>query len=107
MMRFSCIGALCGRWTLITMLVVAGCGRANQSEETIDPDSELGQISKEISAQPEAAADSVANVKPLLKCVETLPGGQFKAHFGFNNTTTSAASIPVGDFNRFVPGAQD
>src|SRR5262245_2649749 len=91
------------RWTVVAVLALGGCGEgAGPSTE------ELSQIQKEIALQNEqTASDSAPNVRPLLKCVEMIGPGQFKAHFGYNNKTNTTQNLPIGNFNRFVPDSDN
>ena len=48
-------------------------------------------------------ADRVKSVRPTLKCVETTSPTEWRAHFGYTNTSSDAVTIPVGLFNRIWP----
>jgi len=49
------------------------------------------------------AAERVKTVRPVLKCVEPSPSGQWRAHFGFTNSGSAEVTIPASLFNRFWP----
>jgi len=52
-------------------------------------------------------AARMADISPVLRCVETLPGDRLRAHFGFDNQMPAEGakktSVPVGFYNRFWP----
>jgi hypothetical protein len=48
-----------------------------------------------------------ATVAPFLECVRRNQNGTWTAHFGYENSTGAAVTIPVGSNNYFTPGAQN
>ncbi|MEO5768284.1 MAG: lamin tail domain-containing protein, partial [Polyangia bacterium] len=93
------------------MLAIALSGAAAcSSGESDDPAAAAAaaeQLEAEVNANaPKVSALVLANLKsvrPVLKCVEKVSGNNYKAHFGYTNTLSTAVSIPVGFFNRFSP----
>ena len=117
-------------WTLpalLLMLMSAGACRKQQPEEAKQPEAVkyippkvavpgtttgtaphgiAEGLQREIDATTRVHADAaerVKTVRPVLKCVEALPSGQWRAHFGFTNSGAADVSIPPSLFNRFWP----
>ncbi|MDZ4058319.1 MAG: hypothetical protein U1D69_15410, partial [Polynucleobacter sp.] len=59
------------------------------------------------SFQTKAAFPLPHPVHPILECVSHNANGTFTAFFGFQNDNDSPVSLPIGEYNRFVPGLQD
>ena len=55
------------------------------------------------SAELTVEGTNVEVVEPLLECVEELPNGRRRAHFGYSNSGGSTDVIPLGDRNNFDP----
>jgi hypothetical protein len=63
-------------------------------------------LQREVEAATRVHADAAQRVKavrPVLKCVEPSPSGQWRAHFGFTNSGSAEVTIPASLFNRFWP----
>ena len=52
-------------------------------------------------------AERVKFVRPVLKCVERISATEWRAHFGYSNTSSHELAIPVTLFNRFWPPPLD
>ncbi len=48
-------------------------------------------------------AERVKSVRPVLNCVEPLSATEWRAHFGYTNTSSEEIPISVSFFNRFWP----
>jgi hypothetical protein len=48
-------------------------------------------------------AARVKSVRPVLNCVEPLSATEWRAHFGYTNTSSEEVPISVSFFNRFWP----
>lgn len=100
---------------IIAMLVMGGGCREKRSEEVkVAPavasgdmtDGILEGLQQELEAarkQDAATAERVKPVKPVLKCVEALSASEWRAHFGYVNSSTDPIPITVSIFNRFWP----
>jgi hypothetical protein len=47
---------------------------------------------------------AVPPIAPILECVSPLDATHFEARFGYQNTSTTKAEIPIGPDNQFSPG---
>src|SRR5258708_22888616 len=97
---------------LVALALIAGAGGAcspdgaEDASDTTGQEEYVQQIQKELDSAAISNANSFNNfkpVKPVLKCVDKLTNNQYKAHFGYTNSSSSSISIPVGFFNRFWP----
>lgn len=59
------------------------------------------------SFQTKAVVPLPEPVHPVLECVRHNTDGSYTAFFGFQNDNNGPVSLPIGENNRFVPGAQD
>jgi hypothetical protein len=46
-------------------------------------------------------------ITPIAECVEVQKDGSMTAHFGYQNNSTNAITVPIGDKNKFTPGNAD
>ena len=97
---------------LVALAMLAGAAGACSPAPEEDASNSTGQEEyvKQIQTELDSAALSDPNsfnsfkpVKPVLKCVDKLANNQYRAHFGYTNSSSSSVSIPVGFFNRFWP----
>ena len=97
---------------LVAFAMLAGAAGACSPAPEEDASNSTGQEEyvKQIQTELDSAALSDPNsfnsfkpVKPVLKCVDKLANNQYRAHFGYTNSSSSSVSIPVGFFNRFWP----
>jgi hypothetical protein len=97
---------------LVALAMLAGAAGACSPAPEEDASNATGQEEyvQQIQTELDNAAISDPSsfnnfkpVKPVLKCVDKLANNQYKAHFGYTNSSSSSISIPVGFFNRFWP----
>jgi len=98
-------------FTAALMLMAAGCGGlAEQPGAAPEGDgvarTEMSEIEAAISQQNMSHCDK-PNLIPLLDCVEKLPDGKYKAHFGYKNDNNKKVDVDIGKFNRFVPNPEN
>ena len=112
----TCVGSVC---TLASL--AAGAVR----HRDVPDDGDAGRLRRSTSWPPRRTreiptpADNAASaelavegtnvevVEPLLECVEELPNGRRRAHFGYSNSGGSTDVIPLGDRNKFDPLPRD
>ena len=97
-----------------TLLMIGGC-RQNRSEEVkVVPAVPSGDLSdgileglqQELEAarkQDAVTAERIKSVRPVLNCVEALSATEWRAHFGYSNSSREEIPISVSIFNRFWP----
>src|SRR5262249_41650473 len=99
------------RWTLVAMMMAAGCGSVDKTEigTTEGPITrqEWTENFKAVTEQQFETCDRNRRVVPILNCVEQLSTGQYKAHFGYNNVQSNTVNVPIGGQNKFTPGTQN
>jgi hypothetical protein len=79
-------------------LVLGACGGEATGPEDELGDATLASGSEELVSNP---------LTPLLTCMDNLGGNKYKAHFGYNNTSSKSVRVPVGLLNFFVPLPQN
>src|SRR5438132_14123120 len=96
----------------LALVLVLGGSACSGESDTQDPgtvsEAEAAQeLQAELDSAPAVSALTLArlqSVRPVLKCVERMSGNNYRAHFGYSNTSSAAVGIPAGCNNRFVPG---
>src|SRR5262249_40814311 len=96
---------------VVALLAAAGCGSGTGSPGSGTTE---GPVTRLEMAEVEAAISEHRTVEcnrprliPILNCVEELPDGRFKAHFGYNNPNSNTVDIEVGRFTGFIPRPRD
>jgi hypothetical protein len=65
-----------------------------------------GSAKNSVTAKKGVSKDC-APLIPILECVDQKSSSQFTARFGYDNQNGFEVPLPIGQFNKFSPGAQD
>ena len=83
-------------------------GRHKTNTVTVNADqTDTNPANNAASAQVVVTAKTRQYVTPVLECVGQLPGGHYRAHFGYLNRGSSAVGVPVGPRNAFTPAPEN
>lgn len=96
------------------LVMIGGCRQKRAEEVKVVPAVPSGDVSdgileglqQELEAarkQDAVTAERIKPVKPVLECVEALSATQWRAHFGYTNSSREEIPISVSIFNRFWP----
>ncbi len=96
------------------LVMIGGCRQKRAEEVKIVPavaggdgsDGILEGLQQELEAarnQDAVTAERIKPVKPVLTCVEALSATEWRAHFGYANSSSAEIPISVSIFNRFWP----
>jgi hypothetical protein len=97
-----------------TVPVTADAGPPHPTTAVVPDAAAQPAVAEEVSVRIQRELDSAAKldpetaakmktVRPVLRCVEKVNDTEWRAHFGFNNPTEGAVSIPIGFYNRIWP----
>jgi hypothetical protein len=65
-----------------------------------------GSAKNSVTAKKGVSKDC-APLIPILECVDQKSSSQFTARFGYDNQNGFEVPLPIGQYNKFSPGAQD
>jgi hypothetical protein len=88
----ACI-VLAGGLLLGGPVLVAGCAGQAEGPEALDEPS-FDTLSEDLISNP---------LTPVLTCMDDLGRNNYRAHFGYTNSSTRSVSVPIGALNFFVP----
>ncbi|HKO95223.1 MAG TPA: hypothetical protein VJU61_28905 [Polyangiaceae bacterium] len=71
--------------------LIGGCG--GEAEDALD-DADFETLSEELVSNP---------LTPVLTCMDDLGRNNYKAHFGYTNSSSTKVKVPIGVNNFFVP----
>jgi uncharacterized repeat protein (TIGR01451 family) len=107
----TCVGAHCTLRSLAAGASVTGrfvttatAVGTKTNTVTVDADQDdANPADNAASAHVVVTSRAVEVVTPVLECVNRLPGGLLRAHFGYLNRGSNTVGIPVGPRNAFTP----
>ena len=111
----TCVSSVCTLASLAAGASVVGTFRTTATQVG----SQVNLVEAKVDQRDPVPADNAASaeltvegtnvevVEPLLECVEQLPNGRRRAHFGYSNSGGSTDVIPLGDRNYFDPLPRD